>query len=173
MTETKKKGFPWMPMYVDDLLRMAAGLTVEQFGALLRLKAHAWAAEAPCTLPDSDARLSALSGLNGTWDANKAALLEHFVPDGSGRLVDPTLLARWREQLAKHESYAKRGLAGRRTQLGLNPGLAPTHLSSLVGKENLEQPGPSPAPAQPQPSKEVVDEWLRDHPGQRIPIHIT
>ncbi len=177
-----KKGFPWMPVYVDDLLALAAVLTTEQLGAFMRLRCHAWRSEPPCTLPDSDARLSVISGLNGTWGANADALRELLEPDGAGRLVDRTLLCRWNEQVAKHQSASNRGrLGGRPKATGnqpekLNESSAFQRLSSLSilpsnnsRTENLEQPKLNESSAFSQLSPADQKAWLEANPDARIP----
>ncbi len=172
----RKKGFPWMPVYIDDLLSLAAVLTTEQLGALMRLRAHAWRSEPPCSLPDSDARLSVISGLNGTWDASKDALREIFTPDGSGRLIDQTLLYRWNEQKAKHASYSKRGQMGGRPKaiekLGESSAfrqLSP--VSDLVVNnsrtEILEESKLQESSAFQEPRAKA---WLEANPGKRLPL---
>lgn len=160
-----RKAFPWMPTYVDDDLALAAAVTVEEFGAIKRLQAHAWKQEPPCTLPDDDRKLAAMSGLGARWGEVGDTVREHFTPCEDGRLLDAGLHLRYQEQLKKHVARSLAGSKGGRprkagpqasgnqpTKLGET--LASLPVSSLsvlrstaVRTENLEESKQPESPA--------------------------
>jgi uncharacterized protein YdaU (DUF1376 family) len=111
--ETPRKAFPWMPSYVDEFFALAAMLTNEQLGAVMRLKHHAWKATPPCTLPDDDRKLATLSGLGMQWGTEGDAIRELFTPL-DGRLLDAELYRRFEEQLKKHVARSIAGSKGGR-----------------------------------------------------------
>lgn len=108
--------FPWMPAYIDDDQALAATLTTLEFGALGRLKLHAWKQSPRCSLPDSDARLAVIAGVSvETWrDDVGPALREHLTPIEGGRVMLMGLRRRFLEQVEKHVSYSLRGRKGGR-----------------------------------------------------------
>jgi hypothetical protein len=113
----KDTSLSWMPMYVDDLLALSATLTPAQLGGLMRLRAYAWRQSPPATLPDSDARLATIAGLNASWDGDGLAIREHLRPIETAegrRLVDPWLADVYLKQLAKYVSASTRGGKGGR-----------------------------------------------------------
>lgn len=109
----------WMPLFISEFQALSANLSPAQLGALMRLRAYAWAEPRPCTLPDSDARLAAISGLGEAWEANADVMREYFVPSepdaqGKPRLIDHELEALYAKQLAKYLSASNRGGKGGR-----------------------------------------------------------
>jgi hypothetical protein len=110
----------WMPVFVADLLAQAATMTAEQLGGLFRLRGHAWSQRPECALPNDPARLAAISGLGERWEAQSGAIMERLTvhPDDPTKLVEPWLLDRHREQVAKYISAATRGGKGGRPRKG-------------------------------------------------------
>jgi hypothetical protein len=112
LDDTTQFDFPWMPLYVDDLLALAATLDAEQLGGFMRLKAFAWRQAPRCTLPDADARLAVISGLGPAWSVKGEAIRELLTPAPNGRLLDEALLARFLEQVQRYKVSQIRRLAG-------------------------------------------------------------
>lgn len=104
------KPFPWMPVYLEEWLSIR--LTPEQKGALMDLRAFAWKADPPCTVPDDDARLAVISGLGPRWGDAGEPIRELLTPTADGRLCDRSLLVRYEEQLHKHRIRSSAGATG-------------------------------------------------------------
>jgi hypothetical protein len=121
---TAATSLSWMPIFVDDILALAATLSPAQLGGLMRLRAYAWRQSPPATLPDSDARLATIAGLSASWAEDGPPIREHLVPigdlhDGKGdRLLDPWLEKVYQQQLARYISAATRGGKGGRPRKG-------------------------------------------------------
>ncbi len=171
----------WMPIFVDDLLALAATLTPRQLGGLFRLRAYAWRQKPAATLPDSDARLSTISGLGSDWAEDGPAIRELLEPAENGRLVDPWLENMHREQMAKYISASLRGLKGGRPKAGEKAGTkAPEKLSENSGLNQLQIPLGSGLQSSSVQSTEdseagkklsfAEQEWLAANPGKRLPL---
>jgi uncharacterized protein YdaU (DUF1376 family) len=104
---------PAFQLYARDWLARSELLTLEQSGALMRLKSHAWLSAGhglpPCSIPGDDATLARLSGLGPKWKKLGPPLKAMFQQDGD-RLIDAELLAYRIDIEAKHH---KRSTAGR------------------------------------------------------------
>lgn len=116
----------WMPVNISEwLVKMAGGLTTEQFGALTLLVLTAWQQDPPCTLPSDVASLAKVSGLGSRWARSSEAVLDaaKFYPGRGGRLVADWLRRLFDEQLEKfnHRSIANAANRAKRDQheLGL------------------------------------------------------
>jgi uncharacterized protein YdaU (DUF1376 family) len=115
MSGTKR---PWFAFYASDWLssRNICLMTPEQRGGYIQLLCHAWLSD-DCGLPDDDAELAILSGLNGSWDSCKTAIRKCFKVD-SGRLLNPRLLKEKSAILEILESRSKAGKKGARKRWG-------------------------------------------------------
>lgn len=187
----------WMPIFVDDLLALAATLTPRQLGGLFRLRAYAWRQRPAATLPDSDARLATISGLGADWAEDGPAIRELLEPTEGGRLVDPWLQNMHREQMAKYLSASLRGSKGGRPKAGEKAGgKAPEKLGETSALNQLQIPlGSGLQSSSTQTSEESKagekpgfpersvspdlerrqQEWLTANPGKRLPLnfHLT
>lgn len=102
---------PWFPVLAADHLALAAQMTPEQFGALMRLRCVAWLAEPPCTVPDDETILGSITGLGERYGAVAVAFRSILKPCGDGRLCDEPLMAVYEKQLARAVAGRKAGLA--------------------------------------------------------------
>lgn len=107
--------FPWFPTYVQDWLAIPG--TPELKGALMNLRCFAWQQDPPCTVPDDDGVLAAITGLHDRWAAVgttfRAMYLQRYLdPQFAGRLYDPLLLARFRIQVELSISRRTAGKVG-------------------------------------------------------------
>lgn len=117
MAGTKR---PWFAFYASDWLSSSnvCLMTPEQRGGYIQLLCHAWLSD-DCGLPDDDAALAVLSGLNGSWDASKETIRKCFKPS-SGRLLNLRLLQEKSAILEKLDSRSKAGKKGARKRWGSN-----------------------------------------------------
>jgi len=104
---------PWYQFWAKEYLtnETLAMWPVERKGALLELRAHAWLAEPPCTLPDDDRVLAKLSGLNRKWHRHSTELRKCFDSIDGDRLRDPYLTMLYEEMVSQAE---RRSNAGRK-----------------------------------------------------------
>ena len=103
---------PYYPFYVKDWVTETFGLTAEQRGGLIQLRAFAWISRSPCTVPDDDSWLAQRSGLGLRWsESGNDAVLRDFFYSSNGFLYDQSLLRRYDEMV---EKAAARTEAGRR-----------------------------------------------------------
>lgn len=147
-----KEGPPAFQFYPRDLLSSTAValMTPEARGGYLFLLAHAWLQERPGHLPDDDAALAALSGLNGRWEACKPMIARAFtVKDGFW--VQRRMVAARESQTAFSRLQRERANAGwsKRKQnialSGINPAM-PERCSSSASSsasEKIESTPPS------------------------------
>jgi uncharacterized protein YdaU (DUF1376 family) len=108
---------PWYPFWAKEFLtdENLALWPIERKGALLQLRAHAWIGEPPCTLPDDDAMLAKLSGLNRRWKKHANDIRRCF-EQAEGRLVDPYLMLLYQEMIEKADRRAIAGEKGARAR---------------------------------------------------------
>jgi uncharacterized protein YdaU (DUF1376 family) len=104
----------WLPYDIEAWDERTRELSLEEEGALMRLTRHAWEADDPCTIADSEAVFDRLLG--SRWKRLLPLLRRHFTPapERPGRLRCEWLYAIWQRQLAKHQSYQDRGGKGGR-----------------------------------------------------------
>jgi uncharacterized protein YdaU (DUF1376 family) len=80
---------PWMPLYVGDYLADTKHLTTVEHGAYVLLMMHYWQHSG---LPDDDARLARIAGLNAEeWAGVKKTLAELFEPGWTHKRIDAEL----------------------------------------------------------------------------------
>jgi hypothetical protein len=90
-------------------------MTPEQRGGFVHLLAHAWDADPPCTLPDSDFELAALSGLGERWGTAGVFIKLQF-QSVDGRLRNPkqwAIFCDWRRFKRLKAQSGKRGAKSR------------------------------------------------------------
>lgn len=85
---------PWFMFWVKEWLtdERLAHQPAEVRGALITLRAWAWLADDPCTLPTDDKQLAVMSGLGRRWKKFGPTVLRFFTRRDDKRLVDTALL---------------------------------------------------------------------------------
>lgn len=186
-----------MPLFINDTLALRARMSTLQFGALQSLRLNAWSEKPPCTLPDNDGALAAMSGLSAEeWAASAFVLRRFLTPtdgDASGpRLIDLELQKLYHKQFAKYMTAKLRGERGGRPKaakeaaknqpekVGESPGFVElsNHLNSGLKSGSVEKTdGPEawgkPELPERQSAPELTrrqNEWLAANPGKRLPL---
>jgi len=113
---TRRPYFPFYPQYwiADPRIQL---LSAEGRGALIQLMAYAWIGTPPCTLPDRDEDLAALSGLAERWPLYSRQLRAQFVTTECG-LLHPSLAQHFERMIEKAEARSRAGKKGNQVRWG-------------------------------------------------------
>lgn len=108
----------YFPMYAADWLSGEATtlMSCEQEGAFLRLLLHAWLSKdvCPCSIPNDDKKLAAMSKLGRRWQSVGEFVRAQFEPveDYPDRLRNARLWTIYVEQTEKHSRRVMAGALG-------------------------------------------------------------
>lgn len=127
--------FPRMPWWIHEQQALAGVLGNELYGAMTRLRMHAWRQKPRCTLPDDDRTLARISGLGAAWSELGATLREYFTVTTGGRLRDPQLTQWFIDAAIQYDISQSRRFAGK------TGGTRSAESRQASGKQPAEQPG--------------------------------
>ena len=106
------KDTPWFKFFPQDWFGSArvSVMTLEQQGAYVRLLCHCWNS-GDCSIPDDDAKLARLSGLESKWRASAETLKEcfHAHPIKVGFITNPKMWELWQDRENRREASSRGG----------------------------------------------------------------
>lgn len=106
------KDTPWFKFFPQDWFGSArvSVMTLEQQGAYVRLLCHCWNS-GDCSIPDDDAKLARLSGLESRWRASAETLRECFNshPIKAGFITNPKMWELWQDRENRREASSRGG----------------------------------------------------------------
>ena len=116
---TRDDFLPLMPVMVRDFASSASAavMTNEQFGVYWRLLLHAWMADPPCTLPDDEPQLAAISRLSvRRWRSIGSPIKSRFLRTENGLLRNEKQWEMYLDARAHRDSKHRRAQAGARAR---------------------------------------------------------